>query len=94
MILCLYFADFWMGSKDLRAEVNVLFLLLFSSIGIIYFTKNIITIGMALTLLTLIGRIIAFSKDMSTMNVMGIVITLLFLVLFELSRRQENGAKS
>lgn len=94
MILCLYFADFWMGTKDLRSEVNILFLLLFSCVGIVYFTKNIITIGMALTLLTLIGRIIAFYKDMSPMNTMGIVITLTFLVLFELSRREENKVKN
>ncbi|KXX67746.1 hypothetical protein [Flammeovirga sp. SJP92] len=88
MIFCLYFADIWMGQANLRTNVNVLFQLLFASIGIIYFTKNIITIGMALTLLSLIGRIIAFSKDMSVANTLGVAITLLFLVLFEMSRRQ------
>lgn len=87
MIFSLYFADIWMGQSDLRTNVNVLFQLLFAAIGIIYFTKNIITIGMALTLLTLIGRIIVFSKEMSAMNTLGVAITLLFLVLFEMSRR-------
>ncbi|NME67336.1 hypothetical protein [Flammeovirga aprica] len=93
MIFCLYFSDIWMGQSSLRTNVNILFQLLYASVGIIYFTKNIITIGMALTLLSLIGRIIAFSKDMSVMNVIGVAITLVFLVLFEMSRRQ-FGQKS
>ncbi|MBD0404154.1 hypothetical protein [Flammeovirga sp. EKP202] len=93
MIFCLYFADIWMGQSNLRTNVNVLFQVLFASIGIIYFTKNIITIGMAMTLLSLIGRIIVFSKDMSAINTLGVAITLLFLILFEMSRRQFNDGK-
>lgn len=94
MIFCLYFSDYWIGSSTMRTEANILFQLLFASIGIIYFSKNIISIGMALTLISLIGRIIAFSKDMSAMNSLGIGVTLLFLVLFELSRRSKLGVKS
>ncbi|AZQ64355.1 hypothetical protein EI427_19695 [Flammeovirga pectinis] len=90
MIFGLYFSDLWSSGQAWQTQLNVLFLLLFACIGIIYFSKNIITIGMALSLISLIGRLIAFYNDMSTMNIIGLGFSLLVLALFELSRRQEN----
>ncbi|NLR94661.1 hypothetical protein [Flammeovirga agarivorans] len=90
MLLGLYFADFWKGGMSWQAEMNILFQMVFAIIGIVYFSKNIITIGMALTLVSLIGRIVAFYQTNSAEAAFGIGFSLLVLGLFEFSRRSEN----
>ncbi|ANQ50735.1 hypothetical protein MY04_3373 [Flammeovirga sp. MY04] len=90
MIIGLYFSDFWKGNIAWQTELNILFMSLFAMIGIIYFSKNIITIGMAITLISLIGRIIAFYQTNSMEATFSIVFSLMILGLFEFSRRANN----
>ncbi|OHX67510.1 hypothetical protein [Flammeovirga pacifica] len=94
MIIGLYFSDYWKGAPSWQSELNILFMMLFAGVGIIYFSKNIITIGMAVTLISLIGRIVAFYQLQSPEAAFGVMFSLLLLGLFEFSRRAERKENS